>query len=161
MARRSNCDRCVPNDCRNNLPDPGGAAANAEAWARSAASTQASLSSVSLVRRGNRVAEELSATMSVARGTMAGADQLIDGEVRETVVSIGKVAKDVSRLLGDNRDALDAFTTDGLVEFRRFIEEARVLVQNLGRVATKLEENPSQVFFGSNESEFKPGNTGR
>ncbi len=114
-----------------------------------------------LVRRGNRVAEELSATMSVARGTMAGADQLIDGEVRETVVSIGKVAKDVSRLLGDNRDALDAFTTDGLVEFRRFIEEARVLVQNLGRVATKLEENPSQVFFGSNESEFKPGNTGR
>lgn len=114
-----------------------------------------------LVRRGNRVAEELSATMSVARGTMAGADQLIDGEVRETVASIGRVAKDVSRLLGDNREALDAFTSDGLVEFRRFIEEARVLVQNLGRVATKIEENPSQVFFGSNESEFKPGNTGR
>ena len=114
-----------------------------------------------LVRRGNRVAEELSATMSVARGTMAGADQLIDGEVRETVASIGKVAKDVSRLLGDNREALDAFTTDGLVEFRRFIEEARVLVQNLGRVATKLEENPSQVFFGSNESEFKPGENRR
>ena len=45
--------------------------------------------------------------------------------------------------------------------FRRFIEEARVLVQNLGRVATKLEENPSQVFFGSNESEFKPGDARR
>ena len=114
-----------------------------------------------LVRRGNRVAEELSATMSVARGAIAGADQLIDGEMRETVAAIGRVAKDTSRLLGDNREALDAFATDGLVEFRRFIEEARVLVQNLGRVATKLEENPSQVFFGSNESEFKPGDARR
>jgi hypothetical protein len=28
-------------------------------------------------------------------------------------------------------------------------------VQNLGRVATKIEEDPSQVFFGSQESEFK------
>ncbi len=114
-----------------------------------------------LVRRSNRVAEELSATMSVARGALAGADQLIDGEVRETVAAIGKVAKDASRLLGDNRDSLDAFTSDGLTEFRRFIEEARVLVQNLGRVATKLEENPSQVFFGSQESEFTPESSRR
>lgn len=109
-----------------------------------------------LVRRSNRVAEELSATMSVARGTLAGADQLIDGEVRETIAAIGKVARDASRLFGDNRESFDAFVTDGLTEFRRFIDEARVLVQNLGRVATKIEENPSQVFFGSHESEFKP-----
>ena len=109
-----------------------------------------------LVRRSNRVAEDLSATLSVARGALSGADQLIDGDVRETVVAIGRVAKDVSRLLGDNRDSLDAFATDGLTEFRRFIDEARMLVQNLGRVATKIEENPSQVFFGSNESEFTP-----
>ncbi len=112
-----------------------------------------------LVRRSNRVAEELSATMSVARGTLAGADQLIDGEVRETVAAIGKVAKDAARLLGDNRESIDAFTADGLTEFRRFIDEARQLVQNLGRVATKIEENPSQVFFGSQESEFTPERT--
>ena len=109
------------------------------------------------VKRGNRVAEELSATMSVARGALSGADQLIDGEVRETVASIGKLAKDASRLLGDNSASLDAFASDGLVEFRRFVEEARILVQNLGRVATKIEENPSQVLFGAHESEFKPG----
>lgn len=114
-----------------------------------------------LVRRSNRVAEELSATLSVARGTIAGADQLIDGEVRETIAAIGRVAKDASRLLGDNRDSLDAFATDGLVEFRRFIEEARVLVQNLGRVATKIEEDPSQVFFGSQESETRLEQRGR
>ncbi|MBM3548480.1 MAG: MCE family protein [Alphaproteobacteria bacterium] len=108
-----------------------------------------------LVRRSNRVAEELSATMSVARGTLAGADQLIDTEVRETIAAIGRVAKDASRLLGDNRESIDAFATDGLIEFRRFIEEARVLVQNLGRVATKLEEDPSQVIFGSQESETR------
>lgn len=109
-----------------------------------------------LVRRSNRVAEELSETMSVARGTLAGADQLIDGEIREAVAAIGKVAKDASRFLGDNKESLDVFATDGLTEFRRFIDEARVLVQNLGRVATKIEENPSQVFFGSQESEFSP-----
>lgn len=116
--------------------------------------SSASTGVTELVRRSNRVAEELSATMSVARGTLAGADQLIDGEVRETVAAIGKVAKDAARLLGDNRESLDAFTADGLTEFRRFIEEARQLVQNLGRVATKIEDNPSQVFFGSQESEF-------
>ncbi|MBM3534882.1 MAG: MCE family protein [Alphaproteobacteria bacterium] len=108
-----------------------------------------------LVRRSNRVAEELSATMSVARGALAGADQLMDTEIRETVAAIGRVAKDASRLLGDNRDSLDSFATDGLVEFRRFIEEARVLVQNLGRVATKIEEDPRQVIFGSQESETR------
>ncbi|MBL8690140.1 MAG: MCE family protein [Rhodospirillaceae bacterium] len=118
--------------------------------------SSASTGVTELVRRSNRVAEELSATMSVARGTLAGADQLIDGEVRETVAAIGKVAKDAARLLGDNRESLDAFTADGLTEFRRFIEEARQLVQNLGRVATKIEDNPSQVFFGSQESEFTP-----
>jgi phospholipid/cholesterol/gamma-HCH transport system substrate-binding protein len=108
-----------------------------------------------LVRRSNRVAEELSATMSVARGTLAGADQLIDTEVRETIAAIGRVAKDASRLFGDNRESLDAFATDGLIEFRRFIEEARVLLQSLGRVATKIEEDPSQVIFSSQESETR------
>lgn len=121
----------------------------------------ASDETVQLVRRGSRVAEEMSATLSVARGALSGVDQLVDSDVREAVVAFGQVAKDISRLFGDNRESLDAFASDGLVEFRRFIEEARVLVQNLGRFATRVEENPSQVFFGRKESEIKLQSEGK
>jgi len=123
--------------------------------------TAASEELVQIARKTNRAVDDISATMSVARGALTGLDQLLDGEARTAIGAIGRLASDVSRLVGANSEPIGTFTEEGLTEFRRFIEEARLLVQNLGRVAAKLEENPSQVFFGSKESEFNPRGTSR
>jgi phospholipid/cholesterol/gamma-HCH transport system substrate-binding protein len=122
---------------------------------------RASDETVELVRRATRVAEDISATLSVARGALTGVDQLVDSDMREAVASFNQVAKNVSRLFNENKESIDSFAGEGLTEFRRFIEEARVMVQNLGRFATRVEENPSQVFFGRKEAEIKLENERR
>jgi hypothetical protein len=63
---------------------------------------------------------------------------------------------ELAQILEENRDAIQGFTGDGLVEFRRFLEDARALVTNLNRVTTRIGEDPSQVIFGAREAEIRP-----
>jgi phospholipid/cholesterol/gamma-HCH transport system substrate-binding protein len=109
-----------------------------------------------ITRRLDRVLDDAGATLSVARGTLTTIDQLVDSEGRTAVGSAGKLMTELSEILHDNREAIQGFTGDGLVEFRRFLEEARQLVGNLNRVATRIGEDPSQVIFGARETEIKP-----
>jgi phospholipid/cholesterol/gamma-HCH transport system substrate-binding protein len=109
-----------------------------------------------LTARSQSMIDDVGHTLGVLRGTISAADQILDGEMRGTVVAFGRLATEMAQLIGENRPALDAFAAEGLPEFRRFIDEARQLVKNLGRVTTKIEDDPSQVIFGAQDSEFQP-----
>src|SRR5260221_5226702 len=109
-----------------------------------------------LTQHLDRLMDEVGATMSVARGTLATVDQLVDGEVRGTAAAASKLIGELAQIIGENRDTIQGFTGDGLLEFRRFLGEARALVGNLNRVATRISEDPSQVIFGARDAELKP-----
>jgi len=117
---------------------------------------------------------EANNTMKAARGTLDTATQMLnqDGtamltdsraavqELRGAMLQLNGVLSSVNDIVTENRAPLNAITTDGFGEFRRFIAEARILVGSLARVAQRLEDDPSAVLFGNRDAEYK-GEGGR
>lgn len=110
-----------------------------------------------LERGSNDFAETSRSLRSFAAkmdGTMGGVDDLVrDG--RRAVASIAAASEEAHAILAENRRPIENFTNDGLAEIRRFVNEARILVGSIARVAARIEDDPSQVLFGSRDSEFK------
>lgn len=110
-----------------------------------------------LERGSNDFAETSRSLRSVAAkadGAMNGVDDLVrDG--RRAVASIAAASEEAHAILAENRRPIENFTNDGLAEIRRFVNEARILVGSIARVAARIEDDPSQVLFGSRDSEFK------
>jgi len=115
-----------------------------------------------VMRSAGRMIESAEATMSVARGTLVTADDVIDNEARQALQDIAvagaqfeKVGRELETLIADNREGLTAFTEDGLVEFTRFLEEARLLVAASTRLIEDLNKDPRQFLFGGQEGGFE------
>jgi phospholipid/cholesterol/gamma-HCH transport system substrate-binding protein len=58
------------------------------------------------------------------------------------------VAARLDGLIAKNEESLGAFAGDGLVEFTRFIEEARQLVASSSRLIENLESDPTRFLLG-------------
>ena len=86
--------------------------------------------------------------------TMNGVDDLVR-ESKRAATSIASVGEEAHAMLAENRRPIENFTSDGLAEIRRFVNEARILVGSIARVAARIEDDPSQVLFGSRDSEYK------
>ena len=115
-----------------------------------------------LMNRLNGLVESSEVTLSVARGTMTAADELIEGELRKTLADLGAAAKrfeavgkDLQVLVAENREGLAAFTTDGLLELTRFLEESRVLVAAASRLVEDLKSDPAYFLFGGQQEGFE------
>ena len=100
------------------------------------------------------IASKLDGIVDKAEGTMTGVDELLrDG--RRAAVALAGLSEEAHAILAENRRPIENFASDGLSEIRRFVNEARILVGSIARVAARIEDDPSQVLFGSRESEFK------
>ena len=115
-----------------------------------------------LMNRLNGLVESSEVTLSVARGTMNAADELIEGELRKTLADLAAAAKrfeavgnDLQVLVAENREGLAAFTTDGLLELTRFLEESRVLVAAASRLVEDLKSDPAYFLFGGQQEGFE------
>ncbi|MDP7546607.1 MAG: MlaD family protein [Alphaproteobacteria bacterium] len=115
-----------------------------------------------LMGRLNDLLDSADATLSVARGSLSTADDLMEGDVRQTLADLSgasqqfqAVGKDLQTLVADNRQGLTAFSNDGLLELTRFLEEARVLVAAMSRLIEDLESDPAQFLFGDQQKGFE------
>lgn len=75
-------------------------------------------------------------------------DRLLQNEGRAALANVGTLAQDGSRLIRNNEEAINAFAERGLAQFGTFVTEARRLLASLGRVANRLESDPSGFLFG-------------
>lgn len=114
-----------------------------------------------LFGRLNGLLESADATLAVTRGTLSAADDLMRGDVRQTLAELRlasqqfkAVGKDLQSLVLDNRQGLTAFSNDGLLELTRFLEEARVLIAAASRLIEDLESDPAQFLFGDQQGGF-------
>ena len=111
-------------------------------------------------RRGNfkTITEEVSVTLSAARGTVTGVDAEI-GKLSDrlafTTERIGGTAAQLEALLGEARPGMRDFSNSGLYELTQFLFEARELVGNLDRVVRQLNRDPSQFLFGKREGQVE------
>jgi phospholipid/cholesterol/gamma-HCH transport system substrate-binding protein len=97
-------------------------------------------------------------TLTTARGTLKTVDTLIASQVTDltrqlTVVAsdVGKLTRELNTFLDDNRESLDVFASDGLVQFARFIEEARQLVGSASRLVEDVQSDPGRFLFGQSQ----------
>jgi phospholipid/cholesterol/gamma-HCH transport system substrate-binding protein len=137
-----------------------------DAFDRSSGDVAAAAKSVrEITQQIDALAREASQTLTTARTAMSNVDKLVTNDAgpliadsRRTAASLAALADEMQGILAENREAIRGFTGDGVGEFRQFLNEARILVASLARVANRLEEDPSQILFGARESEFRPEN---
>jgi phospholipid/cholesterol/gamma-HCH transport system substrate-binding protein len=83
-----------------------------------------------------------------AESTMQNADA--------AAVALTRLAAELHEIAVASRQPIESFTVDGLADLRRLIQDTRILVGSIARVAARLEDDPSQVLFGSRDAEFRP-----
>lgn len=113
------------------------------------------------------IATRLDRVMGEAEWMLGRANHMLDGDAAEAMRSaktamtqLNAILGEIQALVKENRAPIQAITTDGFGEFRRFVSEARILVGSLARVAQRLEDNPSAVLFGNRDAEYR-GEGGR
>jgi len=115
-----------------------------------------------LVGRLNSLLDSADATLSVARGTLSTADDLMDGDVRQTLKDLSLASKQfevvgaqLEALVAESEEGLTAFSNDGLLELTRFLEEARVLISSATLLIEDLQSDPAQFLFGDRLGGFE------
>ena len=101
------------------------------------------------------VIESADQTLAVARGTMAGVDQLIDDDVHRLVAdtrtmarSLTRTSDELGKLIADNREPFNEFSSEGLLEFARLVREKRDLVESLTLLVESFENTGKIVAVG-------------
>ena len=82
-------------------------------------------------------------TMTNFRANMA--------DLGQAARTINRVAESAQELLDNNKGPLRDFSQSGLYEFSQFIAEARILVDSLTRLITRIERDPSNFLFGDSQ----------
>lgn len=116
-----------------------------------------------LMGKTNRMLDDASETMAVARGAIVGIDQTVGrdlgqliAELRETNRQIGGAARTANEILQESREPLVSFSHDGLSEMQRFLAEARQLVATISRLTDRLESGGAPSLLGFEGDEVKP-----
>jgi hypothetical protein len=76
-------------------------------------------------------------------------------DVRAASDSVDEVAREFNGLMVRNRDSLNQFVGEGLLEFSRMVTEARLLLASLARIAERLESGGARFLIGDREAEFE------
>ncbi|MDU8942195.1 MlaD family protein [Ovoidimarina sediminis] len=114
----------------------------------------------------NRVIEEdVGAIVTDVRRAMETFTRTVDGasedieaisdEVLAAATSASNFVGTLEEVVVENRVQVDDFLRSGLPEFVRFIEEGRVLVENLKRLVARIERDPGRFLLGTQSSDFR------
>lgn len=109
------------------------------------------------------LSDNANALLRHADGTLTRADELLGTDAEKTLTTIAEAADAIRQLadtgekmLEENREPLRNFAYDGLNEFERFVNEARLLVESLTRLTDQVESRGAGAFFGRGKGEVRP-----
>ncbi len=117
-----------------------------------------------LLANARESSEKLSATLDTTQGAIASIDrELVDklpgivARLESTLNRLDSAAGNANSLLDENRGAIRSFTEDGLSQLGPTLEELRVLVRDLRRISSRLDDNPAGYVLGRQKpKEFEP-----
>ncbi|PSL20106.1 MlaD family protein [Shimia abyssi] len=87
-------------------------------------------------------------------GVSSDFDQVAD-EVLAASQSASSLAGTLDGIVQDNRRQVSDLLRVGIPQLIRFFEESRVLVNNLDRLANRVERDPARFLLGTQNSEFR------
>lgn len=80
---------------------------------------------------------------------------LMNGDVRRSVVAVGETARRIDAVASAAQPGLTSFSTEGLEDMRRLLIESRQLVGTLNRLAQRMESDPRRFMFGNPLPEYE------
>jgi phospholipid/cholesterol/gamma-HCH transport system substrate-binding protein len=117
-----------------------------------------------LISNLRQASEEMNTTMRKVQGSLDTIDQsvvqqlppLMD-KLDRTLANLDKATGNANAILGDNRQAIADFSQNGLAQVGPTLVELRVLVRDLRRVASRLDQHPAGYLTGKTQpEEFDP-----
>lgn len=87
-------------------------------------------------------------------GVSSDFDKVSD-EILAASESASGLMATVEGIVEENRRPVSDFLRVGMPQFVRFIEESRLLVANLDRLANRVERDPARFLLGTQNSEFR------
>ncbi|WP_119678251.1 MlaD family protein [Indioceanicola profundi] len=72
-------------------------------------------------------------------------------ELRSLMSSLQDTSAEINAILAENREPIRDFTGTALYDFGQLLVNMQDLVNNLARVTTRLERDPSELLFGTNQ----------
>ena len=99
--------------------------------------------------------QQQAASLGDNAGLAIGDARLLMADLRETATSLGETGDMINEMIDENREPIADFTQDGLYEFASLIDEMRILVSSLTRIAEQLEADPSGYLFGGSQQGFE------
>jgi phospholipid/cholesterol/gamma-HCH transport system substrate-binding protein len=114
---------------------------------------------------GAAAIRDLRVTLATANQALAELKQLLgpDGQMRTTVKSVDEGARKLAELtrhldtiVQENRAPLRDFTQRGLSEVQQLLADARVLVNQLTRIADTVERDPARFLYGDRREGYQP-----
>jgi phospholipid/cholesterol/gamma-HCH transport system substrate-binding protein len=107
---------------------------------------------------------EINTTMKKVQGSIDTIDrEVVDQlpplveKLDRTLANLDQASNNANAILGDNRQAIADFSQNGLSQVGPTLTELRVLVRDLRRVASRLDQNPAGYLSGKTQpEEFEP-----
>lgn len=122
-------------------------------------------SSEALGRLAAQVEKELLQTIGTVNKVARSMDGAVSGlgddgqkvlrELQRTAATATGVARDVQRMIEENRGPIRDFTSTGLYELSAFVNELRQLVSGLSRVTTDIRRDPARFIFGNQQDGYE------
>ena len=117
-----------------------------------------------LIANLRQASGEINKTMKQVQGSLTTVDReviakmpaLVD-KLDRSLANLDKASGNANAILGDNRQAIADFSQNGLGQVGPTLAELRVLVRDLRRVSSRLDQNPAGYLTGSTKpEEFEP-----
>jgi phospholipid/cholesterol/gamma-HCH transport system substrate-binding protein len=115
--------------------------------------------------RIDQLADEASVTLREFRTMAAGVDQVVQediqnlvAELRVTTEKLQSLASNANGVLRENREPLNNFVGNGLMQFTSFLTDASILVSSMTRLTERLETEGAGFLLDNNQSEFQVEN---
>lgn len=117
-----------------------------------------------LISNLRQASVELNTTLKMAQGSLGTLDKEVFAKMPplvekldRTLANLDKASGNANAILGDNRQAIGDFAQNGLSQVGPTLTELRVLVRDLRRVASRLDQNPAGYISGKTQpEEFEP-----
>ncbi len=104
-----------------------------------------------LVDRANSTLAVVEETMKDTRGDLIS----LLKELRSSAKAFTGMSNEIQGLVAENREPINAFTGNGLVELSSMLTEARDLIVSLNRVTTEVERDPARFLFGNQQQGYE------
>lgn len=113
----------------------------------------------------NLVISDIKVAASSINSLAKTAEGVIGDDVRKAIVefeklmvSVNEISSKLNTIVDENSGAISSFTNNTLPEISRLVIDVRKMATSLGRLAERLENDPSSLIFSGNKPEYDPKN---